>query len=126
MITHNIDARVEDRFTCNSKNTYPWVVASCMVTLIAELLLVLVFLIDDGEASKTLQWQVNMKRSIFCTAVMNLMIIWMLTSMDESKVVLKFFRDLRSSRTVKLLCFGVFLLLLSIFGAVVVSFWLFQ
>lgn len=125
MITHNIDVNVEDRFRFDSKYTYTYVLWACSLGLIAEFIVVLIFYTDDSKVSKTQQWQAGMNRAIFCLTIVNLMILFLLVSMEDFKFAIQCFRDVRSSKTVKLACFGVFLLFWVLLGTVGVSFWLF-
>ena len=119
-----MNSHVEDRFAYIDKfSTLTIMFALCLVV---ESVVVLLYFVEDPKISTKPEWQVDMKRSIFCLTVLNLMLAVVICRMEESKIWIQCIKETLVSRTIRSFFYFLVLLSVIVLCSVGVSFWIWQ
>lgn len=99
MNSHKMNSHVEDRFAYIDKFFILTMVF--VLCLVVEFVVVLLYFVEDLEISTKPEWQVDMKRSIFCLTIVNLILALVICRMEESKIWIQCFKETLTSRTIR-------------------------
>lgn len=124
MNSHKMNPHVEDRFAYIDKfSNLTIMFALCLVV---EFVVVLLYFVEDPNISTKPEWQVDMKRTIFCLTVLNLMLTVVICRMEESKIWIQCFKETLASKTIRSIFYFLVLLSMIVLCSVGVSFWIWQ
>ena len=124
MNSHKMNSHVEDRFAYIDK----FAIITIMFTLclVVESVVVLLYFVEDPKISTKPEWQVGMKRSIFCLTILSLILAVVICRMEESKIWIQCVKETLASRTIRSIFYFLVLLSVIVLCSVGVSFWIWQ
>jgi len=114
----------EDRFAYIDKFSILTMVL--ILCLIVEFVVVLLYFVENPKISTKPEWQVDMKRAMFCLTLSNVTLAVAICRMEESKIWIQCFKETLASRTIRSICWFLGLLIVIVLCSVGVSFWIWQ